>query len=311
MDKTYKHFTASIEPVSERKMSFLITTASVDRDGDTIDPKGWDLSSYTKNPVVLWAHDYSQPPIGKAVNIQATQDGLKADVEFVPQGMSPFADMIHDMCKGGFLNATSVGFRGVDHEKAKDRDRGYDFKKQELLEFSIVPVPSNPEALAQRGVKNTQLQKYAKAMRHWTKEVLGDDAPKLDAEKFDNLADAIAKAMKDEPKKEEAGAITREDVQAMIGEALKSHKVVIELDGKEIAKHVGLQPGTGISTDVLDIKTVEPEIVWDKIDLPEPGIEIDAEQVAKLFLDGMRETLKEMAGAQARAAINRMTGRLD
>jgi HK97 family phage prohead protease len=295
MDKTYKHFTASIEPVSERKMSFLITTASVDRDGDTIDPKGWDLSSYTKNPVVLWAHDYSQPPIGKAVNIQATQDGLKADVEFVPQGMSPFADMIHDMCKGGFLNATSVGFRGVDHEKAKDRDRGYDFKKQELLEFSIVPVPSNPEALAQRGVKNTQLQKYAKAMRHWTKEVLGDDAPKLDAEKFDNLADAIAKAMKDEPKKEGKTEEQKPDYAAIAVEVAR----ILNAEKKDI------------STDVLDIKTVEPEIVWDKIDLPEPGIEIDAEQVAKLFLDGMRETLKEMAGAQARAAINRMTGRLD
>jgi HK97 family phage prohead protease len=295
MEKTYKHYTAAIEPGTERKMSFLITTASVDRDGDTIDPKGWDLSSYTKNPVVLWAHDYSQPPIGRAINIQATQDGLKADVEFVPQGMSPFADMIHDMCKGGFLNATSVGFRGMDHDKAKDRERGYDFKKQELLEFSIVPVPSNPEALAQRGVKNAQLQKYAKAMRHWTKEVLGDDAPKLDAEKFDNLADAIAKAMKDEPKKEEKTEGTKPDYAAIAVEVAK----ILNAEKKDI------------STDVLDIKTVEPEILWDNIDLPEPGIEIDAEQVAKLLLDGMRDTLKEMAGAQARAAINRMTGRLD
>lgn len=297
MKTTYKQYATTVEPMSERKMGFVISTAAVDRDGDTVDPKGWDLGSYTKNPVVLWAHDYSQPPIGKATNIQATKDGLRADVEFLPQGMSPFADMIHDMVKTGFLNATSVGFRGIDAEHPKDRKGGYDFKKQELLEFSIVPVPSNPEALALRGIEGEQAKRYAKAMRHWTKAILGDEAPKLDEEQFDNLADAIAKAMKEEPK-----------VEAPKAEALDYAAIAVEV--AKILKPVETKE---ISDDVLAIEAVEPEIVWDEIALPEQreGLQIDAKQVSDMLVESMRETLREMASATAQAAINRMTGRLD
>lgn len=300
MEKLFKQFTATVEPVTERKMSFTISTASVDRDGDTIDPKGWDLKSYEKNPVVLWAHDYSQPPVGKAINIQATQDGLKADVEFLPAGMSPFADMIHDMVKGGFLNATSVGFRG-EGEKAKDRDKGYDFKKQELLEFSIVPVPSNPEALALRGVTAEQATLYAKGMRIWVKSVLGDEAPKMDQEQFDSLADAIAKAM---PKhKDETPDEKKEDKTD-----------AVKLDYAEIAKEVAkiLKSETSISTDVLAIEQVDGEIDWDAVNSSKANEDgFDPKDVSELLLDSVRTTFREMAGAQARAAINQLTGRLD
>lgn len=298
MKTTYKQYTTTVESMGERKMGFVISTAAVDRDGDTVDPKGWDLGSYTKNPVVLWAHDYSQPPVGKAVNIQATADGLRADVEFLPKGMSPFADMIHDMVKNGFLNATSVGFRGMEYDPSKDRKSGYDFKKQELLEFSIVPVPSNPEALALRGVKSDLTQRYAKAMRHWTKDVLGDEAPKLDAEQFDNLADAIAKAMKEpEQKQDEKKAEVTLDYAAIAVEVAK----LLKPEEKEIKE---------ISTDVLNIEQVDGEIDWESIKFDEPPT-IDAEAVSKMLLDSVRETIREMAGASAQAAINKMTGRLD
>ena len=297
MKTTYKQYDTTVEPIGERKMGFVISTAAVDRDGDTVDPKGWDLGSYTKNPVVLWAHDYSQPPVGKAVNIQATKDGLRADVEFLPQGMNPFADMIHDMCKGGFLNATSVGFRGMESDPSNDRKGGYDFKKQELLEFSIVPVPSNPEALAVRGAKSDQVQRYAKAMRHWTKDILGDEAPKLDAEQFDSLADAIAKAMKDpESKVEDKKAdVATLDYAAI---AVEVAKILMPVETKEI------------STDVLDIEQVEGEIDWNGIKFVEEPT-LDTAAVSKMLLDGVRETIREMASASAQAAVNRMTGRLD
>ena len=36
-------------------MRFVISTGAVDRDGDTIDPKGWDLTAYRRNPTVLLA----------------------------------------------------------------------------------------------------------------------------------------------------------------------------------------------------------------------------------------------------------------
>lgn len=131
-----------------RSMLFTISTASVDRMGDTIDVKGWKLDNYRKNPVVLWGHDASSLPVGKAkVWIEGSK--LKADSEFTPPGMARFNDTVFDMLKGGFLNATSVGFQPIKYAFTEDPQRkfGIDFMEQELLEFSVVSVPANPEAL--------------------------------------------------------------------------------------------------------------------------------------------------------------------
>lgn len=298
MGTKFKNYTATVEPLAERKMSFTISTAAVDRDGDTIDPKGWDLGSYSKNPVVLWAHDYSSPPVGKAVNIKSTEHGLQADVEFLPQGMDPFADKIHDMCKAGFLNATSVGFRGVEYDEASGR-KGYDFKKQELLEFSIVPVPCNPEALAQRGIKNEQLKQYAKEMNTWSKGILGEASPKMSQEQFDSLSGELAKILRETPEEKAPPVVT---VQAP---SLDIHEVAIAVakileDKKQV-----------ISTEVLDLTDEDGIIDFDALEKDSAGIEIDAAALSNVLVEEMRKTLKEMAGAQARAAINKLTGRLD
>ena len=63
------------------KVSFVASTSSPDRYGDVIDQKGWDLSSYRKNNVVLLNHDSSQLPIAKG-NVHISNDQLVIDVEF-------------------------------------------------------------------------------------------------------------------------------------------------------------------------------------------------------------------------------------
>lgn len=127
----------------DRVRRFVISTASVDRDNDTIAVAGWKLDSYKRNPVVLWAHDYSQLPIGKATGVGIENGKLVATAEFADHD---FADTVLRLIDGGFLNATSVGFRPI--KSALNRERGgQDFIEQELLEFSIVPVPANSEAL--------------------------------------------------------------------------------------------------------------------------------------------------------------------
>lgn len=151
-----------------RTATFVITTGAVDRDNDTISPKGWDLSSYLKNPSVLWAHDYSQLPVGKALDIVATENGLQSTVQFPPKGVHPFADTVFELVKGGFLNATSVGFRPTEAEPNVERG-GLDFTKQELLEYSIVPVPANSEALLVARSKGID----TKLVEGWAKKVLG------------------------------------------------------------------------------------------------------------------------------------------
>ena len=71
-------------------------------------------------------------------------------VEFASADAYPFADVIYKLIVGGFVNAVSVGFLPIEYsfvENDPDRGWGIDFKRQELLEISVVPVPANQNAL--------------------------------------------------------------------------------------------------------------------------------------------------------------------
>lgn len=131
-----------------RRVQFVISTGAVDRDNDTIKVDGWDVQPYLKNPVVLFAHRSDMLPVAKAISVVKSAGALKATAEFPPKGQYPLADTVYDFLKGGFLRATSVGFRPKKGKFAWNEQRGgIDFEEQELLEFSVVPVPSNPQAL--------------------------------------------------------------------------------------------------------------------------------------------------------------------
>lgn len=142
-------FDTEIKAGEGRRMTFTISTASVDRMGDTISVDGWKTDAYVKNPVVLWGHDSSSLPVAKATKVWKDNGALKAEAEFTPIGMARFNDTVYDMLKGGFLNATSVGFQPLKYAFTDDPQRrfGIDFIEQELLEFSIVSIPANSEAL--------------------------------------------------------------------------------------------------------------------------------------------------------------------
>jgi len=147
MDKQFLDFSAEIKSFDEKERSLtaLVSTATKDRMGEVLLPAGADLKNYNKNPVVLWAHDYSRPPIGRAMWTKRTQDGVLSKVQFAG---TPFADEIYQLYKGGFMKAFSVGFipkewEDGDGEKKPKRT----FQKWEMIEFSAVPVPANPDAL--------------------------------------------------------------------------------------------------------------------------------------------------------------------
>jgi hypothetical protein len=135
-----------------RILEFTISTASVDRYGDTIAVDGWELENYKKNPVVLWAHDNDSLPVAKCTKIFIEGGALKALTDFTPAGPNwpRFNETVYEMYLGGYLSATSVGFMPMEwkwnEDPAAGRD-GIDFLRQELLEFSAVVVPANPEAL--------------------------------------------------------------------------------------------------------------------------------------------------------------------
>ena len=154
-------------PDGNRIRTFRITTDNPDRERDVISASGWRLENYQKNPVVLFGHDYKSLPIGKAVAIRQEAHGLSADVEFAPKEIYPFADTVLGLVDFGALKATSVGFDPVKWSLNEER-RGYDFQEQELLEFSIVPVPANAEAL-QLAVKGMGTERFG-LYRDWVRD---------------------------------------------------------------------------------------------------------------------------------------------
>lgn len=130
-----------------RSFMAIASSPCVDRQGDVVEQAGWDLTNFKNNPVIPWAHDYSQPPVARAVEI-GVQDGvLQMKVQFPPEGLYPFADTIWNLYRNQFLFAFSVGF--IPEEPAEGWNwEGNTFAKSELLEVSAVVVPANPQALA-------------------------------------------------------------------------------------------------------------------------------------------------------------------
>jgi HK97 family phage prohead protease len=144
-----KQAIANAEDVGDRRIKFTISTGDVDRENDRLRSDGWVLTAYRQNPVVMFAHDYTQLPVARAISIEEEDGSLVSTAEFATADMNPFADTVYRMIKGGFLNAVSVGFRPQKF-KSTERDngqQGFDFEEQELLEYSVVPIPANPHAL--------------------------------------------------------------------------------------------------------------------------------------------------------------------
>jgi len=134
---------------------FTLTAKQVDRYSEVIMPKGVDLKNFKANPVVLWAHNFAQhdgSPIGKInpKSITITDDSIEADIIF--DQADEFAKKIEAKIRSGFLNTGSIGFRAIDisKEAVLPGQKGATFTKTELMEFSIVPIPALPAAMAHR-----------------------------------------------------------------------------------------------------------------------------------------------------------------
>lgn len=145
--------TKFVPGATDRTFVFVASDGSVDRMNDTIDPNGWDLTRYRSNPVIQWAHDTRQLPIGQSLREWTENGQLKSEIRFTSQDENPDGFRVMKLIEGGFLRAVSVGFHPIESKDAADRateDSWFmpqDFTKQELLEISVVPVPANPNAL--------------------------------------------------------------------------------------------------------------------------------------------------------------------
>jgi HK97 family phage prohead protease len=141
---------------------WVFSTFDLDRFEERVDPAGWELEQYRKNPVVQWAHRFDIPAIGRADGLFTDGEGLHGSIVFNSKEYDAFGWGFGERVKAGVLRAGSVGFRVLEIE-LPDKKQQADgtaliFRRQELLEFSICNVPANPFALNKLKMKNEELK---------------------------------------------------------------------------------------------------------------------------------------------------------
>jgi len=134
-------------------VDMILSDAGIDRDEERILVDGWDLDNFMKNPVLLWGHDKSRPAIGMVKNLK-NDNNLSGTVVFIDKVTDHFGWSIGQKVAKGMIRAGSVGFMPKIWKFIDDpEDQAWlEFEKQELYEFSICNVPSNPRALVQDSV---------------------------------------------------------------------------------------------------------------------------------------------------------------
>ena len=141
-----------------RQVRHLISTASIDRAGDIVDVEGWDLENYLSNPVVMIDHSYSVRDLIGGGAPEIAKDGLWTVTTF---GKHELGEAAFELVKHGVAKAWSVGFRALKKHRIRDGESvdcpvcmeienpgyGVHFLGQELMEYSLVAVPMNPDAV--------------------------------------------------------------------------------------------------------------------------------------------------------------------
>lgn len=153
--------------------SIIISTSTIDREGDVLVPEGARLENYLKNPVVLFGHDHHELPVGAATSITVEPGrGLRAAWRWLEGDER--AGRVRNAWDQRALGATSVGFSPIRYEPREDDGYGLRYTEWELLEFSIVNVPANPEAV--RVLRGLGLLSGAAAGRKFTALATRDEA---------------------------------------------------------------------------------------------------------------------------------------
>jgi len=145
----------------ERAAIHIITSAHCDRDGEIVLPKGISFKNYEANgKPVLWGHDYHSLPLGNCMWVKHDRNtnSIIAKTRFATHDK---AEQVYQhlkefplSCSIGFIPKSSVDNGNLTRLDTKDWGISEDelnkasrvYTEAELLEYSIVPIPSNPQA---------------------------------------------------------------------------------------------------------------------------------------------------------------------
>jgi len=120
---------------------FVASTEGVKADGQNLLVDKWILSRYEKHPVVLYAHDFlgKNLPIGTG---QAAVENRTLMIDVTFDSEDEFAMRVRRKTVKGMMGGS------VSWNSSKEGN--------ELLEFSVVPIPLDPDALPVRQQRSYQ-----------------------------------------------------------------------------------------------------------------------------------------------------------
>lgn len=163
--------------IDTTKMSakFIVSTACKDRHGDIVEPDGClpHLKNYARNPRIFFAHRTDDLPIASARDAEGNlclevdkENGIIRSTAWF-HGETPESELIFRLIARKELQAASIGFLPVraavihtDTVEASTQqgDAILDFRNMghpimhfiewDMIEWSVVPIPANQEALA-------------------------------------------------------------------------------------------------------------------------------------------------------------------
>lgn len=223
--------TRALDPET-RSFEVVASTDTVDSHGDIIE-QTWDLNRYRKNPVVFWNHNNFESsrwsfggacdpedflPIGKAENVRVESGALVAKIVLLKatDEEEPLVAKIWRRVEQGVLRAVSVGFYpGTITEELAPGGTLFRIGECELLEISLVPIPSNPDTVAK--AKAFERQHLARMAGSTTATAERTDNMMSPEEKAAyEAAQAEAKTAKDRAEKAERDLATEKTASAKL-----------------------------------------------------------------------------------------------
>jgi len=277
----YKTLDASIQDVTGRLIEFIASQEVPDRDGDVIEVAGIDTTDFMRNPILLGDHDKSFL-LGKITKLWKARlpEGptLLAKAELLPAGVSARADERYAAIKFGAAKGISIGFLARAHEPTPT---GYRYKAISLMEVSQVSIPSCPTCVI---TSKAAQQPLTSTAHHSTEGYTMQDTDWLEVSD-----DFFEKSANDD------------SFDAMCARMLSVYEEMTSFKFRQLmaAQLSVLGPDATIADLVRAIMT-------QGVPLQEP-FDVDMRDVCAIIA----KVVAEEMGAQTKAALNAVMGRLD
>lgn len=161
-------FAPQVDPDDKCDVSAFLTVDTVDADNEVVLPVGVDLGRFARNAPVMVCHDWMKQvsyyplPVGQVVWSKVRPHGILGGIKF---GNTPMALEVKSLVLDAILRGVSIGMKILeqsamtraeaesrpDWKAAFERAKGKInvIRKCLLMELSVVPIPSNEDALIQ------------------------------------------------------------------------------------------------------------------------------------------------------------------